>query len=155
MDHPALTAEDREHLKLLSIFYYIYGALTLIPMLCLGLWGLIVLIGIGAAASQQTATTHTHTMTVTSHSNFNGSGPAVVGTFFTCFFLIAAIFVIAISISVFFAGHSLSRYRNPTFCTVVAALLCLNVPLGTALGVFTLIVLARPTVKAAFANTPD
>jgi len=32
----------------------------------------------------------------------------------------------------------------------MAAIACINMPFGTALGVFTLIVLARPTVKALF-----
>jgi hypothetical protein len=33
---------------------------------------------------------------------------------------------------------------------VIAIITCLSVPLGTALGVFTLIVLARPSVKQLF-----
>ena len=35
---------------------------------------------------------------------------------------------------------------------VVACILCLNVPIGTALGVFTILVLVRPTVKDLFAG---
>ena len=48
------------------------------------------------------------------------------------------------------AGRRLAKYRSHTYCLVVAALLCLFMPLGTALGVFTLIVLMRPSVKQLF-----
>jgi hypothetical protein len=50
------------------------------------------------------------------------------------------------------AGRYLAEARNRGFCMVVAALNCLSVPLGTALGVFTFVVLARPSVEARFAR---
>jgi len=49
-----------------------------------------------------------------------------------------------------FAGLSLRAYKRYWFCFVVACITCVNVPLGTALGVFTIIVLSRPTVKSLF-----
>jgi hypothetical protein len=51
---------------------------------------------------------------------------------------------------IFVAGRSLAVRRRHTFCIVVAALCCGFFPLGTALGVFTILVLMRPTVKAMF-----
>jgi hypothetical protein len=36
------------------------------------------------------------------------------------------------------------------FCLVIAAVECIFMPFGTVLGVFTIIVLQRPTVKAMF-----
>jgi hypothetical protein len=51
---------------------------------------------------------------------------------------------------IFVAGRSLAARRRHTFCIVVAALCCAFFPLGTALGVFTILVLMRPTVKAMF-----
>lgn len=49
-----------------------------------------------------------------------------------------------------FAGLSLRSNRRYWFCFVVACLTCLNVPLGTALGIFTVLVLSRPSVKQLF-----
>ena len=46
-------------------------------------------------------------------------------------------------------GRVREDYRQ-TFCVVVAAISCCFTPLGTVLGVFTLIVLFRPSVKALF-----
>lgn len=53
-----------------------------------------------------------------------------------------------------FAGRSLSRRRHYVFCLVAAGLACLSFPLGTALGVFTFMVLQRPSVKALFGPSP-
>jgi hypothetical protein len=52
------------------------------------------------------------------------------------------------------AGRFLLVHRHWTFCVVVAAIACAAFPVGTALGVFTILVLARPEVKAAFGAAP-
>jgi hypothetical protein len=49
------------------------------------------------------------------------------------------------------AGLCLSRRRRPTFCMIIAAINCIFVPIGTVLGVFTILVLSRPSVKELFA----
>jgi len=51
---------------------------------------------------------------------------------------------------IFVAGRLLAARKRHTFCIVVAALCCAFFPFGTALGVFTILVLTRPTVKAMF-----
>lgn len=48
------------------------------------------------------------------------------------------------------AGRYLARQTHYTFCMVVAGLACLCVPPGTVLGVFTIMVLIRPSVKELF-----
>ena len=48
------------------------------------------------------------------------------------------------------AGTYLRRKMHRTFCFVVASMNCLQFPLGTVLGIFTIIVLARDSVRAAF-----
>ena len=48
------------------------------------------------------------------------------------------------------AGRMLARRRRYLFCLVMAGIECLMMPLGTILGVFTIIVLSRESVKAAF-----
>jgi hypothetical protein len=46
----------------------------------------------------------------------------------------------------------MARRKARTFCFVIACIACLNVPLGTALGVCTILVLSRPRVKDLFAG---
>jgi hypothetical protein len=50
-----------------------------------------------------------------------------------------------------FTGRSLAQRKRYMFCVVVALLECVMcMPIGTILGVLTIIVLMRPQVKAAF-----
>jgi disulfide bond formation protein DsbB len=49
-----------------------------------------------------------------------------------------------------YAGRCLAQRRRYLLCMVVAGIACIFMPFGTALGVFTLVVLSRPAVKAAF-----
>ena len=52
-----------------------------------------------------------------------------------------------------YAGRCLGRHEKHTFCVVVACVNCLHMPLGTVLGVFTLIVLFRDSVRELFARS--
>ena len=45
---------------------------------------------------------------------------------------------------------SLKKRQKRTFSFVIACICCMNIPLGTALGVFTLVVLSRQSVKAIY-----
>ena len=79
--------------------------------------------------------------------------PSAVGWFFI---IIASAFIIlgvVIAALIFITGRFLSRRKNHTFCLVIAALECLFIPLGTILGVFTIIVLMRDSVKHLFATS--
>jgi len=48
------------------------------------------------------------------------------------------------------AGIYLRARKHRTFCIAVAAVNCLHLPLGTILGIFTIIVLVRDSVRTAF-----
>jgi hypothetical protein len=49
-----------------------------------------------------------------------------------------------------YSGMNLKRRQKRTFSLVMACMCCMNIPLGTALGVFTLVVLSRQSVKAIY-----
>ena len=50
----------------------------------------------------------------------------------------------------------ITQPNTAIYCIVIAAICCLSVPLGTILGIFTIIVLQRDTVKALFdSHTAD
>src|SRR5262245_20598183 len=53
-----------------------------------------------------------------------------------------------------FAGRSLARHKRYGYCYAMATLDLLQMPHGTALGIFTIIFLNRPSVKAMFAGIP-
>lgn len=51
---------------------------------------------------------------------------------------------------VFAAGRCIRKRTRYTFCLIVSCVSCMFMPFGTVLGVFDLIVLSRPSVKALF-----
>jgi hypothetical protein len=125
---------DEQHLSLLSIFYYIYGGLSLVG----GCFGIIYL----AAAALILASPEMVEDEEVPAAVISGI-MAVVGG---CVLLLA----VGIGALVIYVGYSLSQHRNYIFCLVIGALICLNIPIGTVLGVFTIVVLSRPSVKALF-----
>jgi hypothetical protein len=124
---------DAEHLKLLSMFYYIRGGISAF-FSCFFLF--YVLVGIILSALPPSA---------------RGNGPpAVVGFILMC----VGSFIVLVgwtwSALVIFAGRCLAQRRHRVYCMVIAGISCLFVPYGTILGVFTFIVLQRPTVQQLF-----
>jgi hypothetical protein len=124
--------DDLAQLRLLSLFHYVMaGLLALVavfPLLYLVL-GLLLATGRLAPADDGAV--------------FAGWLMASCGSFFSIAgFCFAALVVLA--------GRSLAAHRRHTYCLVVAAILCLFAPFGTLLGVFTIIVLVRPAVRARF-----
>lgn len=126
---------DASQLRTLSILYYVFSTFNLVPLLIGALYafmGIGLLNGTlpGNTANQDTA-----------------SGWVLLG-------LAAAMGFIAIvggTLTVL-AARRLRQRRSLTLCIIVAAVSCMQIPFGTALGVFTLIVLNRPSVKAMFAG---
>jgi hypothetical protein len=126
--------EDIRHLDLLAIFHYVVAALTALfgcfPLIHLAL-GIAMLMG----------------------ALDDGKGnapPPAFGIFFIMFALFAITIMWAAAIAIAIAGRRLKRRESYTYCLVVAAIQCIFVPVGTLLGVFTLMVLTRPSVKALF-----
>ena len=128
--------QDLEHLKLLSIFHYVMaGFACLIPLLSL------IYIGMGVGILTGSF----------GHSTASSRAGDLFGAYFFIGFgvMFALVGITGVVLNIV-AGRSLARHERRTFCTVIAALNCLHMPLGTLLGVFTLIVLSRPSVKALF-----
>lgn len=137
---PQLTPSDREHLKILSILFYVYGGFqTLVGFV----GGIYVLMG-GLMLNDPA---------------FSGSRAPPGIEAMPWFFIAVGIFIslwlwllAALSIA---TGRSMGQRRRHVLCIVGSALILLNMPLGTALGVFSLIVLLRPSVQAAFKRSPE
>lgn len=136
---------DRDHLKVLSIFHFILGGLSalaaLFPVIHLALG--IGLVGgfFPGEAQPQTA----------------DSPELFVGWIFVLlasFLILAFLGFAALAIR---AGASLANARGYDFCIAIACIECLILPFGTLLGVVTLVILLRPSVKQLFgvASPPD
>ncbi len=136
--HPGVpTAEDESNLNTLAICHYIYGGFMALG----GLVGVVyVIIGIALAASSLGA----------SGGGPGGPPPAAIGGIFAFFGGVISLFIWAMAALVVYSGMSLKKRQRKTLSLVMACVCCMNIPLGTALGVFTLIVLNKPGVKAIY-----
>ena len=77
--------------------------------------------------------------------------PAFLGWIFIIFGGGISLFIWTVAACCLFTGYNLGHKKRYIFCFVVACLCCIQIPLGTVLGVFTIVVLARPSVKDLFA----
>ena len=130
--------QDTEQLRLLSIFHYVVaGILALFSMFPI----LHVVMGIAM---------------VTGAFDNVGNGnrlPAFFGWMFIIFPSFIILCGMAMAVCIAIAGRRLSEVRSYTYCLVVAGIECIFMPFGTVLGVFTIIILMRPTVKQLFGTT--
>ena len=85
---------------------------------------------------------------------FSGSrappGIEAMPWFFIAVGIFISIWLWALAALSFATARSLGQRRRHVLCIIGSALILLNMPLGTALGIFSLVVLLRPSVKAAF-----
>ena len=59
---------------------------------------------------------------------------------------------LAIVACIFITGYGLRHQRWRTFCFVISILLCLSLPIGTVMGVLSLILLTKPETKQLFSS---
>lgn len=123
--------EDERQLDLLSTFHYVLGGLA-------ALFSFFPFIHVGIGLMMVFA-------------DFNGEAPP---PFFGWLFVgIGGLFILlgwtaaALMIT---AGKKLRRRVSRSFCLVVGAIECLVMPLGTILGVFTIVTLTKDSVKNIF-----
>jgi hypothetical protein len=65
-------------------------------------------------------------------------------------------FLVALCVCNALSGHYIRKRKNRMFSFIIAGINCMQFPLGTALGVFTFIVLTRESVKMVYAaNVQD
>lgn len=125
--------QDEQNLNLLSIFHYILGALT-----ALGASVFLIHVGIGIAMIRGV---------------FDGKDapPDAVGWLFVVMGSLAVFCGWTLGILMVVAGRKLKAHRSRIFCLVIAGIECMIMPLGTVLGIFTIITLLKDSVVALFA----
>jgi hypothetical protein len=131
------TAQDDSNLNTLAICHFIYAGLLALG----GLVGVIyVVIGVAIASAALSS----------SGATGGGAPPAAIGGIFAMIGGIITLLIWTMAALVLHSGLSLKKRRRRTLSFVMACLCCVNIPLGTALGVFTIVVLSKPGVKAIY-----
>ncbi len=126
--------QDLEHLKLLSIFHYVAAGMAAM-VACIPFIHFFMGLALATGA-------------------FGDTDPEarpvglVIMLFALGFILVGWTFAALVA----FAGRSLQKRKRYTFCLVMGGVECLFMPVGTVLGVFTIIVLVRDSVKELFST---
>jgi hypothetical protein len=172
---------DAEHIKLLSIFHYVYAGLlaigTLWPLIYVAMGLMFVslpmsatsgppppTVGISPATPASPATAPPSTGGSSSapaspsagslsHGSTSTSSPAEVKMFGWMFFGIGVVMALGFLVMAtmnFLCGRFMSARRHRVFILVISGLNAMVFPIGTALGVFTFIVMLRPSVEGLF-----
>jgi hypothetical protein len=120
-------AKDIEHIRLLSIFHYIYARIS-------ALFGSFPLINVAMGIA----------MVLGAFAGGKDPVPAFVGWFFIGAGSVFVLLGWAVAVANFLAAKYLRQQRNRLFCFIVAGIDCAFVPAGT------FIVLMREPVKQLF-----
>ncbi|MCE0497640.1 MAG: hypothetical protein LV481_06820 [Methylacidiphilales bacterium] len=139
----AITAGiDRDRLKILEIAYYIAGVMTIVGVSFLLIhFTIFLLLGL-----------HPQIFAHQTGADGHQGNPPPPGLFLGLAGVIAIIILLGWIFGAFqiYAGHCMKKRRHLLLVMIVAGFECVFIPWGTALGVFTFIVLNRPTVKWLF-----
>ena len=128
--------KDDEHIKLLVIFHYITAGLTLLGILFLFLHYYMLFSVMMNDAMWQ-----------------NSNEPPPPKEFFLVFrwfYVFMGALMIAGGVLNILSANFMRKRANRMFSIVVSGMNCLSMPLGTALGIFTIIVLMRSTVQSSY-----
>lgn len=145
-------AEDREHLSALSIGHFLLAGVALlggIPTLVFGVAGakLADELGTDIAAGMGQVTGQPGSSPL-------GTSPEVLlddlNTMIVTVIVLGLILAVVTTIHLVVVGVKIRQRRWWTFCYLTGWGECLMFPFGTILGIFTIIVLSRPSVKRLF-----
>lgn len=129
---------DLKHLNYLKIFHYVLGGFSLL-FACFPL----IHVGFGIA------------MVIGGFGHGHNTPPAFLGWIFLIiggfFFLMGQ----TITVCLFLSGKYIKNRKHYWFTFILAAIICALFPFGTALGVFTIIVLSKDSVKKIYGIIPE
>lgn len=165
---------DEEHLRLLSIFHYLVGGLAALfgsMFLFHAIFGLMIATHQGpmgqfirdldeaspgptpavstpfSAGDDTPASQRQSTVILHHRQELRIMPPRFIGWIFAGMGAAAVLVGWTVAALMIFSGRSLAQRRRRGFSLVVAGISCFFFPFGTALGVFTFVVLLRPSVE--------
>lgn len=125
---------------MLPIFHYIVGGIialfALFPLIYLVL-GIVFLVDPEAFESD------------------GEPAPASFGWFLIAIWIVVTALILTPAVCIIMTGRFIAKRRHRTFCIVMAGIKCLFQPFGTILGILTIVVLLRQSVKELFEAQPS
>ena len=127
---------DADHLKILAILHFVGAGLALVGLLFVFAHFMFMRFFFANPKLWE--------------GQKSGPPPAEFFAAFKWFYLVFAVWLIASCVLNVISGLSLRARKRRTLSLVVAGLNCIHIPLGTGLGVFTIIVLLRDSVRELY-----
>jgi len=124
---------NNEHLNLLSIFFFIMGGLSLLGAFVLLIYSVVF----GAIMSND------H---IRQSMNNSGEDVGMIFNILTGVFGLLFLLLLAVGVLQIVSGFKLRKRTHRILSMVMGIVVLPSFPIGTALGVFTIIVLSRPSV---------
>jgi hypothetical protein len=133
---------DTEQLNLLAIFHYVVAGLAVLfsffPLLYTTIGAIFIF-----AARHGTA------------KPGEDLPPEFLGWIFAVLGSVLFLIGLSMAICILIAGRSLALRKRYSFALVMACIECLFIPFGTILGVFTIVVLSRESVRGLFSTAAE
>ena len=126
---------DAEQLRLLAVFHFAIAGLAVLGICFLLMHFTFMRAFMNSAAVKDSK---------------GGPPPAEFFAIFKWFYLIGGVALLLAGLLNLLSGIFLRQQKHRTFSIVVGALNCIQFPIGTALGVFTFIVLFRYSVRELY-----
>jgi outer membrane lipoprotein-sorting protein len=130
---------DREHMKLLAIFHFVFGGLAFVGMCFLCVHYAIM-----------------HTVFANPDmwkSQPQALPPKAFLDAFVWFYLFMGVILLTGLVLNVLSGFFLWQKRNRIFSLIIAGVDCIQIPFGTTLGVFTILVLSRDSVRQLYSES--
>jgi len=127
---------DADHLNLLSIFHFVGAGLAL--------FGILFLLAHFAMMHAVFANPRMW------ENQKGGLPPAEFFAIFKWFYLVFGVWLVTSGVLNVLSGLYIRSRKHRTFSMVVAGINCLHMPVGTVLGVFTIIILMRDSVRELY-----
>lgn len=148
---PAIPDRDGEHLRLLAVFHFILAGLMVLGggFLLLHYWIMRTAFSSASFSTPQVPPPGWPAGEATVPPQ-NPAVPGEILEIMVFFYLFIGLLLLLGIILNALSGAFLLKRGNRMFSLIVAGLNCLQVPFGTALGIFTIIVLCRDSVRAKY-----
>jgi len=145
---PQSPSGDLSSLRVLSILHYVWGGLIMLFSCFFLIYIIVGILMASGAMNMRPPAAPGMSRTVTA----TAGPPPEIGYLFVIGGGCGLIFGWAIGICTIISGRKMATRRSRIFSIVIAGINCISFPLGTTLGVFTIIVLAKQSVKDLYAG---
>lgn len=163
-----MNSQDDAHLKLISVLHFVMGGLYLLGIGFIILHFMIMSFVLRAAEGDYTAKHSSPAVVLPASPDETAvvmesplATPAVpvparppaspfpkeIMPLFIAFYAVGGVILVVLCVCNVLSGLYIRERKNRTFSFIVAGVNCIQFPFGTALGVFTFIVLSRVGVK--------